>query len=94
MYFPFSFASGYLAIMQNNFDSDAVSDEICEQASLLMADCSSCSCCESCCDSKDMDNEENRLCYFDLDFHQLAGLTCGAWWADCSTAIYDTGSVD
>ena len=78
----------YLSMMKNNFDSDAVTDVICEEATTLFADCESCSCCENCCD-KDPDDENDPLCNFDLDFYNLVGLNCGLWWYTCALQSYE-----
>ena len=57
--------TGYLAIMQNNLDADAVDDVICGVVPILHADCSSCSCCgEFCCSE---DDESSSSCSFNYE---------------------------
>ena len=74
--------------MKNNFDADAVDDVICDDVRILLADCSSCPCCKSCC-GQDGADEKYHVCNFDLDFFELTGLECGAWWSASCRAAYD-----
>ena len=82
------FVTGYLAIMGNSFDDDAVDDVFCDQVTTLFADCSSCPCCKSCC-REDSVYDNDAFCNFDLDFYELAGLECGVWWYACREIYYD-----
>lgn len=57
--------TGYLAIMQNNLDADAVDDVFCGVVPILHADCSSCTCCgEFCCSE---DDESSSSCSFNYE---------------------------
>lgn len=86
--------------MENNFDSDAVDDIICDEVLTLYADCSTCSCCKSCCSSRDSESEDSheidQLCNFEVDFYVISGLECGGWWEVCyePESYYDPLPVD
>ena len=82
------FTTGYLSITRNSFDADAVDNVLCDQVTTLLADCSSCPCCQSCC-SEESVYEDDRSCNFDLDFYKLAGLECNVWWEICNEVYHD-----
>ena len=81
--------TGYLSLMENSLDPDAVQDTTCEEVPVLFADCKSCPCCETCC-SEDSAN----FCQFDVNFYEIAGLNCGKWWWTCRTISYDPVPVE
>jgi len=83
----------YLAIMANNFDDSAVDGVICKQVPTLFVDCDSCPCCKNCCEEEGTSGN-NGYCHFDLDFHILSGLECGAWWSACGRVNYDPLPTD
>ena len=76
--------TGYLSLMENSFDSNAVQDVTCEEVPILFADCKSCPCCKACCSEDSTD-----FCQFDVDFFEMVGLSCGSWWEGCRDVSYD-----
>ena len=81
--------TGYLSLMENSLDSDAVPDITCEELPILFADCKSCPCCKTCCSDDSAD-----FCQFDVNFYEMMGLNCASWWFACHMISYDSVPVE
>ena len=74
--------------MKNNFDANAVPDEVCDNVMNIYADCSSCQCCNGACCEEDSTGGSYSFCDFDLDMFNVAMLECGHWWVNCYDSRY------
>ena len=53
-------------------EHSVVEDVLCDEASVLFADCNSCTCCQSCC-SEESTDPNDPYCHYDFNFYDVVG---------------------